>query len=850
MEAATEHPAFARALGAFQAGDAGEAEKLFKLVLADRPQHVAALNLLAVLLMRLARFADAEIYLRRAIDADAKSAATLNNYAIVLTALGRPAEALESLSRALQISPRDAELWNKRGIALMDLKRYQEAVQDFDRATECDNRYAEAFCNKGKSLALLNLLQDAYTAFDRSLAIDPNFVDAHYCCGNVCSLLKRHDEAIAAFDRALTLKADWAEAWLGRGNACSEINRREEAVSAFDKALALNPDFAAAHNNRATVLLDLKRFDEALAGFDRALQLEPDLADAWVGLGSVYYWLSEFHKAAPAYERAIQLNPRLGKAWFGRGNVLAKFNRYNEALEAFETGLALDPDFAQAWNSRAEALARLKRFDEAITACDRALALKPELASAAGTRLDLKLLACDWRNLQAEIAQLVDMTNRQHTSNGVLASDAGGRINVIRTIEPMIMARLTDDAAVLLTCATDWVRTGASYPVPFTHARRARSDKIRLGYLSQDFRQHVTGRGFVELFEMHDASRFELHGISLSPDDGSTVRKRIAEAFNQFHDVSGLGDEAAAKLIRDLDLDLIVEMVPHSHGSRPAILAHRPVPVQVNGWSAGYSSGASYLDYILSDPLMLPLSDQAFFSEKIVHLPHTCFPYDSKQAIGRRLPERAEEGLPEQGFVFCSFNASYKITPKFFAVWMRLLHAVEGSVLWLARNNDFVVANLRRAAGEAGIDAERLVFAEVRPAIEDHLARHQLADLVLDTLPYNAQTTAMDALWAGVPVLTCAGHSLAGRFAMSQLRGIGVPELIADDLAGYERLAIALAHDPEHLAQIRAKIRANRTATPLFDTKRLCRELESAYATMVDIWRRGEAPRSFSVEPV
>jgi predicted O-linked N-acetylglucosamine transferase (SPINDLY family) len=270
--------------------------------------------------------------------------------------------------------------------------------------------------------------------------------------------------------------------------------------------------------------------------------------------------------------------------------------------------------------------------------------------------------------------------------------------------------------------------------------------------------------------------------------------------------------------------------------------------VQVNGWSAGYSSGAPYLDYILGDRLMLPFSDQPFFSEKIVHLPHTCFPYDSSQEIAARVPERAEEGLPAEGFIFCSFNASYKITPEFFAVWMRLLHKIEGSVLWLARNNDFVVRNLRRAASEAGIDPKRLVFAEMRPAIEDHLARHRLADLVLDTLPYNAQSTAMDALWAGVPVLTCAGRSYAGRFAMSQLHGIGVPELIAPDLEAYEQLAIALSRDPQRLRPIRTKIESGRLSTPLFDTKRLCRELESAYETMADIWRRGETPRSFSVE--
>lgn len=351
------------------------------------------------------------------------------------------------------------------------------------------------------------------------------------------------------------------------------------------------------------------------------------------------------------------------------------------------------------------------------------------------------------------------------------------------------------------------------------------------------------------MLEKHDTSRFELHGISLSPDDGSPVRKRIEAAFTQFHDVSAIGDAAAAELIRDLEIDVLVELVTHSQGSRPAILAHRPAPIQVNLWSAGYSAGAPYIDYILGDPWMLPFSDQPFFSEKIVHLPHTCFLYDTTQVISAHTPLRVDEGLPERGFVFCSFNASYKITAQFFAVWMRLLREVDGSVLWLAHNNDLAVANLRYAASQAGVDPARLVFAQVRPAIEDHLARHRLADLVLDTLPYNAQSTAMDALWAGVPVLTCAGRSYAGRFAMSQLYGIGVPELVAKDLAAYEQLATALARDPQRLQQLRTTIERNRFTSPLFDIQRLCRELESAYETMVEIWRRGESPRSFSVSP-
>jgi len=401
-----------------------------------------------------------------------------------------------------------------------------------------------------------------------------------------------------------------------------------------------------------------------------------------------------------------------------------------------------------------------------------------------------------------------------------------------------------------LSSAVNWAHVYAAHQAPFVHTKRAHDGKLRLGYISPDLRQHVTAFAMVEMFEKHDKERVELFGLSLAPGDGSVVRKRIEAACDQFHDLGHLGDEAAARRIHDLGLDVLVEIAPLTLDSRPGILAHRPAPIQVAYGPPGYSTGAPFMDYIIGDPWSLPPSDERFFSEKIARLPHCLYAHDSTTAISSCVPKRADEGLPERGFVFCCFNNSYKITPTFFAVWMRLLHEVPDSVLWLARNNDFAVANLKRAAREAGVDPGRLVFAQVRPAIEDHLARHQLADLFLDTLPYNAQMTAMDALWAGLPAVTCAGRAFAGRAAMSMLHDIDLAELIAEDIAAYEQLALALARQPERLREIRRKLEVNRLTAPLFDMKRLCRELESAYTTMVGIWCRGETPRSFNVEVV
>jgi predicted O-linked N-acetylglucosamine transferase (SPINDLY family) len=765
--------------------------------------------------------------------------------------VNRPAEAFERLSQALRSNPGDADIWNRRGLVLCALGRFDEAGRDFDRAVKLNPRHAEALCNRGKVLATLRRLDEALAAFEGAVALEPKLADAWYCRANACYELERYDEAQGAFEQALKLRPDRADAWLGRGNVCYKLKLYDQAIAAYDRALALNPAYAEALSNRATVLVDKANYRQAIIGFEAALRLKPDLTDAWTGIGSAYGQLCEFDKAARAFDKALALNPRLVKAWVGRGNLLAIVKRYEDAQVAFSKALAVDPQFGEAWMGSAYALEQLRRLDEAIAACDRALALDPQSGFAAGTRLNLKLLACDWSNLDAEILQLSNLTRSQQPSGeGAFDPASDAPIAPGKIAQPANLARLVDDPELLLRSAVNWAHVYASHQAPFVHARRARSGKIRLGYISPDFRKHVTAFHIVEMFETHDKERFELFGLSLAPSDGSGIRNRIEAAFDHFHDLNHLGDEAAARRINDLGLDVLVEIAPLSHGSRPGVLAHRPAAIQVNYGPPGYSTGAPFMDYVIGDPWTLPPGDERFFSEKVARLPHSWFAHDSTIAISPRVPTRADEGLPERGFVFCCFNNSYKITPAFFAVWMRLLRELPDSVLWLARNNKFSQANLQRAAKDAGIDPGRLVFAPVRPAIEDHLARHRLADLFLDTLPYNAQMTAIDALWAGLPVVTSTGHAFAGRAAMGMLHDLDLAELIAEDLPSYEQLALALARDPLRLKQIRTKVETNRLTTPLFNAKRICRELETAYEMMVDIWRRGENPRNFDVPPL
>ena len=821
------------ALALHRRGELAEAAARYKEVLRTEPGNADAHYYLGMMACQEGRFVEGYEFARKTLASDPRHARGHVLLGRALSALGRQEEALESFKGAIAAEPDLAPAHSHLADILSDLGRKTEAIESYDHALALAPDAVDDWFNRGLALLEVGRPADAVGSFDRVIAGKPEFARAHLQRAKALSQLTRHGDALASADKALGSDPGLAEAWLDRGNILCEFGRHAEAIESYDRALALEPDLVAGWLNRAATLIDLGRCNEAVASFDRAIAIKSYFAPPHLLRAKLMLDLRRREEALAGVERALALEPRFADAWLCRANILSELKLYDEATAACDRALALQPDLAEAWLGRGNIAMQVRRYDEAFSAYDKALTLKPDLDYVAGSRLAAKLFICDWTDFAAERARLLA------AGNGAAIKKRG---------EPFDMARITDDRAILLETSIDWAGKRSAHPaVKFKHTVSPRGDKPRLAYMSQDFRQHVTGMNYVDLFEQHDRSRFELFGFSLAPNDGSATHKRIAAAFDRFHDLSAAGDEAAAQRIRELGIDVIVEMVPHSSGSRPAILAHRPAPVQVNGWSAGYSAGATHIDYILGDPRMLPLSDQPFFLEKIVNIPHTCFPHDSTQAISPRTPTRREEGLPESGFVFCCFSASYKLTPDFFAVWMRLLERVPGSVLWLARNNDHAAANLRREARARGVDPDRLVFAAHRPALEDHLARHRLADLFLDTLPYNAQSTSMDALWAGLPVLTCAGRSYAGRFAMTQLHDIGLSELVAEDLAAYERIALELARDPQRLREIKARLERNRLTTPLFDTKRLCHELETAYETMLEIWRRGESPRSFSV---
>jgi protein O-GlcNAc transferase len=744
-----------------------------------------------------------------------------------LGGLTRYNDALIAYERALSLRPDLAEAWFGRANVLFDLRRYDEALAAYDKTLSFEPDRAEARLGRGNALAGLKRHNEALAESDRTLSLRPDLTEAWLSRGNILVELRRSAEAVTAYDKALSLKPALTEAWLGRGNAFAALKRDVDAFAAYDGALSLKPDLAEAWLGRGNVLSDLKRNDEAVAEYDKALSLNPDIAETWLGRGNVLFDLKRREEAVAAFDKVLSLNPDMAEAWLGLGNVFFEANRHDDALAAFDRTLSLKPDLAEAWSGRGNVFVGLKRYDEASTAYDKALVLQPDLAALEGECLHCRMHLCDWSNFETE---------RDH----LVRSVRNGKENT----NPFAFLGVGSSAEDQFECAQLWTRK--RYPPSASAVWRGevyRHDRIRVGYVSSDFRQHPVADLIAGVFECHDRSQFDVLGISIGADDHSEIRRRVVRSFDKFIDATTLSVDEAAKRVKAEEIDILIDLNGATREARTEIFARRPAPVQVNYLGYPGTMGARYFDYIVADPVLVPESQQGSYMEKVVYLPHSYLPHDdTSRPVSDRSFERSEFGLPADGFVFCCFNNAYKLNPHLFRSRMKLLKAVEGSVLWLSEQNATAVKNLRNEAAAAGVDPDRLVFAKRLPSSADHLARHRLADLFLDTLPYNAHTTASDALWAGLPVLTQIGETFAGRVAASLLNAVGLPELIAATAEQFESMAVELATTPERLSAIKHKLAQNRATKPLFNTKLYTKHLEGAYAAMYSRCQNGLLP--------
>jgi len=647
--------------------------------------------------------------------------------------------------------------------------------------------------------------------------------------------LRAGDFAAAERDFRAVLKADARN--LAALNllavALMQQRRFADAEPFLKAALAIDPAAPAAHGTYAAILNALSRPQEALGHFETALAAAAHDAGAWNGRGLALGALGRLDEAAASFERAVALQPAYADAWFHLGEVLARAARFEPAAAAFDKAIALQPNRYDAYFGRANALQQSKRYAEAAAVYNRILAVDPQQVEALAQSLLCELQVCDWSGYDAKTAALAKK------------SDAGDLPVTPFALLPVPMPR-----TALRRAAETFIRDEyPPAPQPLWRGERYGHDRIRLGYVSTDFHNHPVAQLIAELFERHDRSRFEVSGLSIGGRTDDAMRQRIAGAFDRFHDVAGQASATIASLVRTREIDVLVDLNGFTAGYRPDIFARRPAPVQVNYLGFPSTMGAPYIDYIVADPVLIPPSHFDGYTEKVVHLPDTFQVNDTTKAIAAQVPPRSALGLPEDGFVFCCFNNSYKLTPDVFDIWMRLLARVPGSVLWLRQDSEAIKRSLIGEAGKRGIDAARLVFAPRTPTLADHLARHARADLFVDTFHYNAHTTASDALWAGLPLVTCIGETYPSRVAASLLHAVGLPELVTASHAAYEKLILDLAADRERLAAIRARLAMNIRTCPLFDIGGFTRHLEDAYTQMWQRAERGERPDHIVVAP-
>ncbi len=671
-------------------------------------------------------------------------------------------------------------------------------------------------------------LTEAARHYGNVLKRDPLQFDALYGLGVLHYQEGRFSESEALLARANKRNPRLPEPFFTLGCALHRLGRIGDALAAFDGALALRPSYPEALVNKGGVLMAMRRFEEALSCFDAALAANPSFAQGWINRGNALSELGRHDEAAESYDRLLKLHPGAPEALLNKGTALLAAGRHADAAASYTEALRVDPTLAAARGGLANALFSMRRYEEAAREYAGALRADPELAYGPGNHGFAKLHACDWAGLDEVRVRIV--------------SGLAARKSAVNPFQAFALLKSEQDH---LRAASLWMENKyPSPPLPAQSRAPYRHEKIRVAYVSADLGEHAVSTLLAGVFERHDRAHFETFAVSLSDGAESAVRARLKRAFAHFLDAGGKQDTEIAAYLREHEIDIAVDLMGFTGECRPEILISRHAPVQVNYLGFPGTMGATHIDYIVADKTVLPESSKGFYAECPAYLPDSFLPGDSARAISPSRPSRGSANLPEDGFVFASFNNSYKFTPEVFRIWMRLLWAVPGSVLWLAAPNAAATRNLRREAKNLGVAPERILFAPFAERAEDHLARLSLADLFLDTLPYNAHSTASDALWAGLPVLTCMGSTFAGRVGASLLTAIGMPELIARDLADYEAKALALARDRNALAQATAKLRANIRTAPLFDTARYTRALEGLFTRMWMRHQRGLPPEA------
>ncbi|KIL98801.1 TPR domain protein putative component of TonB system [Paramagnetospirillum magnetotacticum MS-1] len=793
----------AKAQAAHRAGNLAAAEPLYAAVLAANPDHVESLYA----------------------------------YGVLMAQTGRLPQSLDSLGKAARLAPDDSRIGRNYALVLQAAGRLPESEREFVRLSDREPDRPEHRFGLGLVVSAQGRFDHAIAHFREGLALAPGDAEARCNLGLACRAAGRLEEAIDAFAKAAEMAPGLAKAHGNLGGALFAAGRWVDAVDAWARALALEPRHADVRSDMGVALAKLGRLDEAVDCFRQASEIDPGNPGHGYNLGRALHDLGRLEEALQSYAQVIALDPCHLSAHLNSGVIFKKAGDYDQALAAYDRVLELDPANGAASLNRGKTLFELGRLEEALEAYTTARNLMPDDADALSELVHLRKVVCDWPGIEAE----------EEACRRMVADGNPG-------IDPLVFLSIPASTEEQARCGNLWGRMLCSdraasvQGVSFAPRNGdAVSPKIKIGYLAADFHNHPVANLSAGIYDRHDRSRFEISAYSLGPDDGSPMRQRLEASFDRFVDLREVASGDAARRIHADGIDILVDLSGFTKNTRPEILACRPAPVQINFLGFPATMGVDWLDYILADAVIAPRDQQEHYAEKLVHLPHSFLPFGDHPPVGEPSQPRAAHGLPEDAFVFCCINNSFKFRPQTFDVWAEILHQVPRGVLWLLDRGPLSRDNMNREMAGRGIDPARLVFAQ-RVDLAEHMARHRLADLFLDSFPFNAITTASDALWSGLPVLTWMGESFVSRGASSLLLALGLPELVTASPEAYKAEAIRLAREPERLRMLKDRLDTRRqTPAPLFDTEIFTRDLEKAYVQMVARSRAGLPPEPFAV---
>ncbi len=764
----------------------------------------------------------AESIYNEILEVDGNHFDALHFKAILYAETDRLDESIACFNKALKINSNIAELYSNCGLAKYKKGAYSEALQDFDKAIKMKHNYSEAYNNRGNCNKALNNLQEAIADYNQAIELNNIYVEAYCNRGSVYRQLKRYKDAECDFYKSISIRPEYVIAYLNLGNLYQELKNLSRAIESYDQAIKLKPNYVEAFNYRGNIHRKLKNYHDALNDFDKAIILNPDYVEAYNSRGVCNAELHHYDEALRDYNRAVNLAPLSSEIYNNRGNTYKDLQLYKEAIKDYNKAIKIQPNFSQVYNNRGICYSEIGYYQKALPDFEKAYELNKRIKYLKGRIYYTKMRLCDWKGI-----------------NKIYENIRKGIINNELCIVPFSFVVSSDSLFLSKKVAELYVKDKHPLihqtPLKPTHIIKK---KINIGYFSADFHDHATMYLLRKVFEVHDRTKFNiiLYSFGLNSDDN--YRKDVIRNCYRFNDVRLMSDKDVALLAREQNIDIAIDLKGYTKGYRAGIFAYRAAPIQVSYLGYPGTMGAKYIDYIIADKTVIPEASQKYYSENIVYMPNSYQANDSMREISEHIYTRKELGLPDNGFVFCCFNNNYKYTEEIFYVWMKIIQSVPDSVLWLYVRNAEAKNNLIYEAKRHGVNANKILFADYLP-LKDHLSRLKCADMFLDTYPCNAHTTASDALWAGLPVLTIQGETFASRVASSLLTAIGMPELITRTPEAYESLAIELGTNSKKLKKLKKRLKRNRLTTALFDTERYTRHLEQAYTEIYQRYQQG-----------